>query len=144
MALHGQEVIVQMDHSKFNTSIAMHKSRAIIFISICMGCVVSSIAHADDGKFGIVSVLGGQDRTCLRWIENRKAGGGAADDDATWLFGFFSGYNAFAPGPHGFFFYYDEPNLLDVIDRICAEDPSDSIADAAVRFLNRRKQANSE
>src|SRR5262245_40221092 len=109
--------------------------RAIICASVCV--LMSRTVHADDEKFHIVSVLGGQHRTCSQWIEHRKAGGNAADDAITWLLGFFSGYNAFAPGPRGFFFYYDEPAFLDVVDRLCAEDPSISIAEAAARFLSR-------
>lgn len=109
--------------------------RIINSILICLLSCLPLTVHADDRVF----LLGAEDRTCTRWIAEREAGGHAVDDDVSWILGFYSGYNAFAPGPRRFFLYQDAQNLLGVIDRYCAEDPSISIAEAAIRFLKRLK-----
>jgi hypothetical protein len=81
-----------------------------------------------------------ENSSCQKWTEDRREGGKASDIRTSWLFGFVSGYNAYAPGtlskPKPMFFYYDEQNILKKIDHSCAASPRESVVKIVLNFIS--------
>lgn len=92
--------------------------------------------------------LGIKDVSCKQWNEDSQSKGQAFDKDTLWLFGFISGYNAFAPGtlgnPKPTFFPYDEQALLNVVDENCRKTPNQSIIRVVMEFMDSLKHHSAE
>lgn len=83
-----------------------------------------------------LALLDPSNRSCDDWIKHRYAGGDEPNADIAWLYGFFSGYDIFNESRHGLFLSYDGKNILPWIDKYCADDPKQHIAEAALKFIN--------
>jgi len=79
--------------------------------------------------------LGIGNKPCRNWTEAREHDGKERDAYNSWLWGFYSGYNAFYQGPKSLFGNYDEPHVADAIDRYCLKFPDQIIAKVALQFL---------
>jgi hypothetical protein len=87
-----------------------------------------------------VPALGVGNASCRDWIRSHHEHDGRDKVLNSWLLGFFSGRNAFAPSPKSYFFYYDEQHLLDAVMRHCKANPSVSIYETATLFLRLLKR----
>lgn len=107
----------------------------------CFQCIKAGLGAKDNGcPQCIPSFLGIRDSSCKQWTEDRNANGEPSIKDVSWLFGFISGYNAYAPGtlkkPKAMFFSYDEPAILKEIDNQCAISPQSSVVIIVMKFLD--------
>jgi hypothetical protein len=108
----------------------------------CNQCIKEGLGAKDNGCPQCMPPFLGikvEDSSCKKWTEDRRAGGKDSERDVSWLYGFVSGYNAYASGtpnkPHATFFYYDEASILDEIDRKCIEYPRASFVRVIEKFL---------
>ena len=82
----------------------------------------------------VVPTLGFGSRHCKDWTSSRAAGGLTSALAAQWAYGYFSAYNAYGHG-EGWFFSYDAPHLVDVIDQQCVLSPDKPIINVAYEFI---------
>ena len=118
---------------------------ALIFLIGTMFFVCRSVSAKQETVPGtqdrnLPIVVDPADRTCTKWIKDRRLGDEAANEDAAWIYGFFSGYNEFTPPPSEPYLSYDGIHLLEQIDHYCANFPKDHIASAAIRFIKAQRR----
>jgi len=75
-------------------------------------------------------------RTCNDWVAHRHTHDASEKEDMAFLYGFFSGYNAFKQPAPRVFLTQDANNLLQVMDRYCTKYPKDHIATVAIKVIN--------
>ncbi len=84
-----------------------------------------------------VPAIGRGTERCRDWTLHRYHDLAARKEDLSWIFGFYSGQNEFAPvkPKKWLMFSYDEPNLTDYVDRQCQKTPDARVADVAADLL---------
>ena len=75
-------------------------------------------------------------RTCKSWKEHRQSNASNNQEDAAFIYGFFSGYNAFNQSQSPRFLPHDAVNLLNIMDRYCTNEPHSQLATVAIEVIN--------
>lgn len=110
--------------------------RYFVFVMLLAACLKSGWVSAND-KINLNPILiNSENLTCSKWAADRKTGGDSAKKNAEWVYGFFSGYNAFYPAPKRAFLQQDANSILNQIDIFCAANPKQRVSTASINFLN--------
>jgi hypothetical protein len=106
--------------------------RVLLFASLLPAS--GAIAAEENDITRRFSILGAGTLTCEEWV---SAGPGSTVHLAarSWVLGMVSGYNVMGPDGRGFFFNYDEDNLVASVHGQCERNPEASVADATEELL---------
>jgi hypothetical protein len=89
-----------------------------------------ALAKSPSGEFTVLSV---GNNSCGSWTQARRSNGALAYEG--WVSGYLTGFNEFSPIGDDITSGTDHAGLFAAIDKICAESPLETIADASHLLL---------
>jgi len=105
---------------------------AVLLLASC-GFVPQANASADTA--GKIAVLGAGTVTCLAWTAEHASNSVAAGIQNSWVFGYITGFNSWAPGTNDASQAVDNPELLAWMGTYCEKNPVDTISQASSALI---------